>query len=52
MAEEAEFKLDLDVEEPIEATPEYTEIEQEAMGFGWNPEGVEGKKNLTAEEFV
>ena len=32
--------------------PEYTEVEQKAMEMGWNPEGVEGKENLTAEEFV
>lgn len=31
---------------------EYTETELEAMEHGWNPEGVEGKRNLTAEEFM
>jgi len=29
-----------------------TEVEQEAMSHGWNPEGVEGKRSLTAEEFM
>ena len=42
MAEEAE----------INEVPEYTEIEEKAISMGWNPEGVEGKKNLSAEEFV
>lgn len=31
---------------------EYSEVEQEAMEHGWNPEGVEGKRNLSAEEFM
>jgi len=31
---------------------EYSEIEQSAIEKGWNPEGVEGKKNLSAEEFL
>lgn len=30
----------------------YSATEQEAIKHGWNPEGVEGKKNLTAEEFM
>ncbi len=33
-------------------TPEYTPAEQEAISMGWNPEGVEGKRNISAEEFV
>jgi len=41
--------LDLSSEE---SEPEYSESEQEAIQHGWNPEGVEGKKNLTAEEFM
>lgn len=32
--------------------PEPTEIEIEAASHGWNPEGVDGKLNLTAEEFM
>ena len=31
---------------------EYSEIELEAMEKGWHPEGVEGKPNLSAEEFI
>ena len=29
-----------------------TEIEQEAMSHGWKPDGAEGKRTLTAEEFM
>jgi regulator of replication initiation timing len=35
-----------------EGGEEPTEIEQQAMDQGWNPEGVEGKRNISAEEFV
>ena len=35
---------------PGETTP--ADIEEMATGMGWNPEGVEGKRNLTAEEFI
>jgi hypothetical protein len=31
---------------------EYSEVEQEAMAQGWSPEGAEGKRNLTAEEYL
>lgn len=31
---------------------EYSEVELEAIEHGWNPEGVEGKRNLSAEEFM
>lgn len=31
---------------------EFSEVEQEAMSKGWSSEGVEGKPNLSAEEFV
>lgn len=31
---------------------EFTETEQEAIAQGWNPDGVEGKPNLSAEEFL
>lgn len=30
----------------------YSDAEQEAISRGWNPEGVEGKRNLTAEEYL
>lgn len=29
-----------------------TEVQLEAMKAGWNPEGVEGKRSLTADEFL
>lgn len=35
-----------------EETPEYTEAEQKAIDMGWNPEGVEGKRSVSAEEFI
>ncbi len=35
-----------------EVADEYTEIEQEALEQGWNPEGAEGKLNLSAEEVM
>ncbi len=45
-----------DVEEIVEESagdePEYSEIEQDAIGKGWRPDGVEGKRNLSAEEFL
>jgi hypothetical protein len=49
MAEEAEVEINLE-----EAGTEDTlsEIEQEAVTHGWTPEGVEGKRNLSAEEFM
>jgi len=43
---------DVDDEGTEEEAPELTEIEQKAIDMGWNKEGVEGKKNLSAEEFV
>jgi hypothetical protein len=40
-------------EVPGEQTPpDYSEVELEAIEQGWNPEGVDGKRNLTAEEFL
>jgi len=35
---------------PGEVTP--SDVEEMAVGMGWNPEGVEGKRNLSAEEFI
>lgn len=35
---------------PGETTPQ--DIEAMATDMGWNPEGVEGKRNLSAEEFI
>jgi len=40
------------VGEVSEETSEYSEAEQQAMEKGWSPEGVEGKLNLSAEEFL
>lgn len=39
-------------EEVSSAETEYNEIEQQAIEHGWNPDGVEGKRNLSAEEFM
>jgi uncharacterized membrane protein len=49
--EAEEIKIDLTVEEGDTIT-EPSEIEIEAASHGWTPGGVEGKKNLTAEEFM
>lgn len=46
-----EVVLDLEATEEAHVE-EYSDIEQEAIAHGWNPEGVEGKRNLTAEEFM
>ena len=35
-----------------ETTHEYTEVEEEALTHGWKPDGVEGRRTLTAEEFM
>ena len=35
-----------------EGSTEYSEIELQAIEHGWNPEGVEGRRTLTAEEFM
>lgn len=54
MAEELETVLENEpevIEEPTEEI-EYSEVELQAMEKGWSPEGVEGKRNLTAEEFL
>ncbi len=47
----------LEVEEEISTeegseTDEYSDIEKQAMEMGWSPDGVEGKRNLSAEEFI
>lgn len=47
--EDAETNDDPGTEIPSD---DYTEVEQEAMLRGWKPEGVEGKPNLSAEEFM
>lgn len=49
---EQQQEVELSLEEQETEQPEYTDIEKEAISLGWNPDGVEGKRNLTAEEFV
>lgn len=51
MSEELEKIVEEELVEE-EETPEYTETELKAIEKGWNPEGVEGKRNLSAEEFL
>ena len=48
----AEDEVFEDAEQEGDETPEYSEIEQKAIEMGWNPDGVEGKRNLSPEEFV
>lgn len=51
----SEFRDDYEGEEEQEVEQEeqqYSDIEVKAIEMGWNPEGVEGKRNLSAEEFV
>ena len=64
MSEELEMKEELESsleseneelgtkEEDLEGSEELSETEQDAVAQGWNPEGAEGKRNLTAEEFL
>lgn len=40
------------VEETTEEAVEYSEEEQSAMAKGWKPDGVEGKPNISAGEFL
>lgn len=53
---EQELEQDLEPEDSEsslgEQEPEYSEVELEAMQQGWKPTGVEGKRALTAEEFL
>lgn len=54
-AELEEMQQNLEQEESTEEVVneiEYSETQQEAMSKGWKPEGVEGKPNLSAEEFL
>lgn len=55
VAEELETVLETEqeiVDEGAAEEVEYSDIELQAMEQGWNPEGAEGKRNLTAEEFL
>ena len=47
LQENLQEEVDSDGEEA-----EYSPAEQDAMDKGWNPDGVEGKPNLSAEEFL
>ena len=38
--------------EDVEVEDEHSDIEKEAMSKGWKPEGVPGKRNMSAEEFL
>jgi len=51
---EQELEVKIDLPEGVKETTEteLSDIEQEAVTHGWNPEGVEGKANLSAEEFM
>lgn len=49
---DALLKEDVLDEDSGEETPKYTEAELSAVEKGWSPDGVEGKKNLTADEFL
>lgn len=55
-AEELETSLEIEEEVVVDEVEvgevEYSDVEREAMEQGWTPEGVEGKRNLTAEEFL
>lgn len=50
----SEFREDYEEEQEAEEQEEqqYSDVEIKAIEMGWNPEGVEGKRNLSAEEFV
>ena len=39
-------------EETQENEVKLSDVEQEALNHGWQPDGVEGKRNLSAEEFM
>jgi len=39
-------------QESTDEVVEHTEAELEAIEHGWNPDGAEGKRNLSAEEFM
>lgn len=54
-AVDADVKESLEIGEPDveqEGGEEYSEAEQKALDKGWKPEGVEGKRNVSAEEFL
>lgn len=55
MAEEQVAQLEIEPVQEVQEVQEeveYSPVEVEAMEHGWNPEGVEGKRSLTAEEFM
>ncbi len=50
VVEEKEIRDEEDLE--VNEDEGVSEIEEEAAKHGWNPEGVDGKRNLSAEEFM
>lgn len=57
MSEELNKEVEVVQDTPetaVESTPEieYSDVEREAIAQGWNPNGVEGKRTLSAEEFL
>lgn len=44
--------LEIEGEELQDVEEEVSEVETEAMSKGWSSEGIEGKRNLSAEEFL
>jgi hypothetical protein len=50
--EEHEEEVVDEQEEPAEEEDEPSDIEKEAISKGWRPEGVKGKRPLSAEEFL
>lgn len=45
-------EVDSGIAIPNEDAPAYSQEEQQAMDMGWKPDGVEGKENLSAKEFI
>jgi len=43
---------ELEAGEEAPEVEEPSEVEQQAVSMGWNPDGVDGKRNISAEEFV
>jgi len=51
-AAEEEVKINLNLEEETTLQEELSEVEQEATLHGWKKEGAEGRRTLSAEEFM
>ena len=48
----SEVELEVAEKEVVDGVEDYSDVEVQAMEHGWNPEGIDGKRNLTAEEFL